>query len=364
MWKNNTSDSFDALTSMTLQPKRTPLRGGLIGFGNVAAVAHLPVWQECPDFDIVAVMEPCAERVRLVAAALPQVPVYSTVEAMLAEADLDFVDICTPPSFHADFAVAACRAGVHVFCEKPLVTRIDQAHALLQAAKDSGCVVYTVNNWHYSPQWMRVRELIEERAVGNIQSVSLQVLRPPGSGGGLSDWRRTPDLAGGGILLDHGWHHIYLLLMIMGTSPLAVAARMKPLSKDHSGIEGTVELTVSFPAARADVYLTWQADVRSNFGTITGDLGTLYVNDDHIVLSNGHGGEVQYDFAEPLSRGSHHLGWMRPVIAEFRRELTEPERRGINLSEAMMCAQITHLAYQSHGEGAQFIAVPALPTGH
>ncbi len=349
---------------MTIRPQRTPLRGGLIGFGNVAAVAHLPVWQESPDFDIVAVMEPCVERARLAAALLPQVPVYSTVEAMLSEADLDFVDICTPPFFHADIAVAACRAGVHVFCEKPLVTRIDQTLALRQAATDSGSVVYTVDNWRYSPQWVRVRELIEEKSVGTIQSVSLQVLRPPGSGGGLSDWRRTPDLAGGGILLDHGWHHIYLLLMIMGTFPLAVAARMKPLSKDHSGIEGTVELTVSFPAARATIYLTWEAEERSNFGTITGDLGSLYVNDDHLVLSNGHGSEVHYDFAEPLSRGSHHLDWMRPVIAEFRRELTEPERRGMNLSEAMMCAQIIHLAYQSHSEGARFIAVPALPTGH
>jgi len=364
MSKNNTSENVSILNQRTYQPKRPPLRGGLIGFGNVAAQAHLPMWRECPDFDIVAVMEPCAERVRLAAAALPHAPVYSTIEAMLAEADLDFVDICTPPCFHAGLAVAACRAGVHVFCEKPLVTGIDQTHALHRAVQDSGCVVYTVNNWQYSPQWMRVRDLIEENAIGSVKSVALQVLRPPGSGGGLSDWRRTPDLAGGGILLDHGWHHIYLLMMIMGCSPLAVSARMEPLSEEHPGIEGTVQLTASFPNAEATLFLTWQAAGRSNFGTIAGDRGTLHVNDDHIVLSHGNGKEVHYDFSEPLSRGSHHLEWMRPVVDGFRRELNEPEQRGKNLSEAMVCAQITHLAYQSHSEGARFLAVPALPTGH
>ncbi|MBF0551943.1 MAG: Gfo/Idh/MocA family oxidoreductase, partial [Deltaproteobacteria bacterium] len=89
-----------------------PLQGAVIGFGNVAINAHVPLWQQNPNFDIEAVVEPSPARAALVSRVLPGATVYPDEKTLLANHELDFVDICTPPCFHADQIMAACRAGV------------------------------------------------------------------------------------------------------------------------------------------------------------------------------------------------------------------------------------------------------------
>src|SRR5271169_6408493 len=99
-----------------------PLRGALIGFGNVAVRAHLPIWEGSDLFRIVAVVEPDSERARLAAHMLPHADVYGETDPLFLRGDIDFVDICSPSGFHEELVETACRAGLHVFCEKPLTT--------------------------------------------------------------------------------------------------------------------------------------------------------------------------------------------------------------------------------------------------
>ena len=63
------------------------------------------------------------------------------------EENLDFVDIATPPSTHAALATAALGRGLHVLCEKPLVTKPDDVAALSKLAKEKDRAVVTVHNW-------------------------------------------------------------------------------------------------------------------------------------------------------------------------------------------------------------------------
>ncbi len=130
-----------------------PLRGALVGFGNVAIRAHLPIWRDNPDFRIEAVIEPHPDRARLVADYLPEIPVYPGLEALQGKSSIDFVDICTPPGMHAETILGACRGGLHVFCEKPLVTAWEDFERVCLACRASGTVVFSVNNWKYAPLW-------------------------------------------------------------------------------------------------------------------------------------------------------------------------------------------------------------------
>ena len=98
------------------------LRGGIIGLGNVAVHGHLPAWRERGDVEIVAVSDTSAERRDACAQALPGAGWHDSVDALLDEARLDFVDICTPPSSHANLIRRALERGLHVLCEKPLST--------------------------------------------------------------------------------------------------------------------------------------------------------------------------------------------------------------------------------------------------
>lgn len=335
-----------------------PLRGALVGFGNVAIRAHLPIWRDNPDFRIEAVIEPHPDRARLVADYLPEIPVYPGLEALQGKSSIDFVDICTPPGMHAETILGACRGGLHVFCEKPLVTAWEDFERVCLACRASGTVVFSVNNWKYAPLWDRTLTLVREGHLGRIRSVSLEVQRTTSSGGGASDWRGRPEIAGGGILLDHGWHNLYLIAALIGQYPESISVKMGLGTRGAKEVEDEVDLGICYPGAEAKLSLTWRADARKNLGKIQGERGALLINDDHLLLMPHGAASGRFDFAEALSAGSHHLEWMRPVRDAFLREITDRTVRGTNLKEAGFCARIVDLAYRAHGAGLQNAKVP------
>lgn len=216
---------------------RAPLRGAIIGLGNAAVYAHLPVLQMSEDFSIDAIVEPVPERAEIGRRLLPQARIYPDMEALLSEDAVDFVDICTPPCFHAEFVLAACRSGLHVLCEKPLSVCTERLREIQQLAEQTQRVVFTVNNWKYAPLWARTTELIQENRIGAIQSISLNVLRPPVAGGGCSDWRKCIEIAQGGILIDHGWHNLNLILSLLQEFPFSMAVKMESSPGNSTGLE-------------------------------------------------------------------------------------------------------------------------------
>ena len=336
---------------------RSPLRGAIIGLGNVAIHAHLPVWQRSDDFTIEAIVEPVPERVEMGKRLLPQARIYPSMEALLSENGVDFVDICTPPCFHTELALAACGSGLHVFCEKPLSLSTERLEEIQRLAEQTQRVVFTVNNWKYAPLWVKATELIRENRIGTIQSISLNVLRSPHSGGGASDWRKCIEIAQGGILIDHGWHNLYLILSLLQEFPLSMAVRMESSLGSSAALEETVDLVMQFHEAEARLHLTWQASCRRNYGTIVGSEGSLFVNDDHLVLHSRDSLPARFDFSEALSAGSHHPEWMEPVVRNFGREIVETSYRGTNLMETRWCSHLINLAYRSNRDANSVIDI-------
>jgi predicted dehydrogenase len=326
------------------------LRGAIIGFGNAAVNAHLCGWRKSDCFRIDAVVETQPERVALARELLPKARIHASMKDLLAENCLDFVDICTPPCYHDELILEACRGGLHVFCEKPIAISPHGLTQIQEASRESDRVVFTVNNWKYAPIWLKTAELLRENRIGAIRSISMNVLRCPGSGGGLSDWRRCLEQASGGILIDHGWHNLYLVLSLIREDPLSISARMQCAPGNDSFLEEVVDLELGFHKAKVNLHLTWRAERRGNFGIIVGEHGTLHMNDDHLILDCHHSPPLRLDFNETLSAGSHHPEWMDPVVHHFGREIADREHRGSNLAEAMRCAKLIQLAYRSHRE--------------
>jgi predicted dehydrogenase len=283
------------------------------------------------------------------------------MDDLLVDNCLDFVDICTPPCHHDELVLKACSAGLHVFCEKPIAMSQDGLGQIYRAATDFDRVVFTVNNWKYAPIWVKTAELIHENAIGAIRFAAINVLRRPGSGGGISDWRRCPEEASGGILIDHGWHNLYLALSLIREDPLSISAKMQCTPVNGSFLEEIVDLGLEFPGAEVRIYLTWRAESRSNFGTIIGENGTLHMNDDHLILKPNSSSPLRFDFDECLSANCNHPEWMPPVIHHFGNEIADPQYRGTNLAEAMRCARLIRLAYLSYRESCCPVPVGRTP---
>jgi myo-inositol 2-dehydrogenase / D-chiro-inositol 1-dehydrogenase len=334
------------------------LRGGIIGLGNVAMGAHAPGWTRRPDVEIVAVTDVRPERRGECAALLPGAAWYDSAEALIAGASLDFVDICTPPSSHAQLIGTALEGGLHVLCEKPLVCSPEALAALAPVAAARGRVLHTVHNWHQAPIVTRTAGLVAQGAIGHVERIVWRTLRTAPAavrGEGADNWRVRPDVAGGGVLTDHGWHVFYLVVRWIGEAPTAVRARLETRRHLDVDVEDTAAVELTFPRATAEIFLTWAATERQNWAELVGSEGRIELRDDTLVLTRGTATE-RWSCPPALSSGSVHPEWFDPVARQFVAAITHGEAS--NLAEASLCATLESLARESSRCDGRTLAIP------
>ncbi len=333
------------------------LRGAIVGVGNVALKGHLPGWLARDEVEIVAAADVREEGRAALAQCLPGARWYDSVDALLAAEKLDFVDICTPPAFHSSAIRSALEAGVHVLCEKPLVLSSAELVSLAALARERVLVLATVHNWRHAPVLLRATELVRSGAVGSVSRVRWETLRdrPAAASGQADNWRVDPAVAGGGILLDHGWHALYSIQHWIPGEPDRISARLESRRAGKSDIEDTAEVALHYPAARAEIFLTWTAGERANRITLEGSAGTITIDGATLEFRPASGGPPRREeLPGSLSEGSHHPDWFRGVVEEFLPEIRDPRRRGQSLAEAQCCLRWIETAYESgkrRGEG-------------
>jgi predicted dehydrogenase len=338
------------------------LRGAMVGFGNVAVHGHVPGWVARSDVQIVAVSDTSPARRLEAAAQLPRARWYDSADELLERESLDFVDIAAPPSSHAELIRAALRRGVHVLCEKPLVCSLTDLAGVTQLASTAGRVLHTVHNWHHAPIVQRVRALLEEGAIGRVERVVWHTLRTnpaAAENARAGNWRVDPDIAGGGVLTDHGWHVFYLLRRWIGVDPIAVSAVLETRRHTQWPVEDTATVQLVFPEARAEILLTWASDRRGNWAELTGTEGTIRLEDDAVVVARHAGGqrERRWPCRPALSSGSHHADWFGPVRDEFLGTMTGALEPGANLAEASLCVALESLARESSRRSGRALPV-------
>lgn len=325
-------------------------RGAIIGFGRVAAEAHVPGFRATPAIEIAAVIDPVEERRARALAALPGARAYADFSSALrGETKLDFVDVATPPRAHAAAASEALARGLHVLCEKPLALDVGEVAALRRAARRSGRALFTVHNWKYAPLFRRLHGLLRAGAIGELATIEWRVLRPSApQGASDADWRLDRGEAGGGILMDHGWHAFYLMLFLIGRDPRSIVART-----GHElgfAVEDRAECEIDFGGARAAIELRWGASERRTAGRVRGSLGEIAIEDDRLVVVRTGRSPEETRFSPSLSASSYHSEWFPGLLEDFRSEMQHPERRGRNLAEAVRVTELVAAAYRSAGQ--------------
>jgi predicted dehydrogenase len=323
------------------------LKGAFIGFGNVAAKGHLPGWRCRNEARIVAATDAAASRGQAFLDACPDGRWHPTLDDLLSNQTLDFVDICAPPGSHAMLMERALRAGFHVLSEKPLVTRVEDAKRVAAVAARAGRVLHTVHNWLHAPISRKISALIDEGAIGAVRSVRWRTLRTQPavavSVDGVTNWRVDPAMAGGGILFDHGWHALYCVMRWAGR-PVGVAARLETRRFHEQPLEDTASVDLDTTAGVSHIFLTWAADERSNAIEIDGDQGEIRVIGDAVVVKS-NSLERRWFCPPSLSEGSHHPDWFGGVAADFLAAAAGAAKS--NLHEAVLCARLIDAAQRS-----------------
>ena len=321
------------------------MRGAIIGFGEAAQHGHWPAYAASRDLTIVAIVERAAERRRFAESLSPSLRAYESIAAMAAAETIDFIDICTPPALLADPMLGASAQGWHVVCEKPFL--IDGA-ALARAracAHDGRLALVPVHNWKYAPIVRDATARLRNGAIGGLERVEISVERLKDFKGAdplRPNWRRDPAIAGGGILMDHGWHAIYLALQWFDDRPSGVDGEV---SRPAPGaVEDEADVTLSFAAGEASIRLTWNGTRRHNAMRLAGNEGTITIADDRLIQENASGIEEAL-YSPSLSAGSHHPDWFAALIPDIAAAFRNPDLSHAALDEAACCFDVIQRAY-------------------
>ena len=356
------------------------ISGAIIGFGFISSHGHLPAYlerhQKKGDVEIIAIADICEARRILAKKALPHARIYKNYEDLLKyeSINLDFVDISTPPKDHAKIAHAALHAGLHVLCEKPLTTSLEDAHQLIQHAKRVGRVLYPAHNYKHAPVVKAIREVIESEKIGNVRSITLSTFRNTHAKGVTewnSNWRRNQHFSGGGIAMDHGSHSFYLMFDWMKTYPTSITAKMSNQNIQYD-TEDNFSAVLTFPNGSAHCHLTWTAGVRKVIYTVQGTKGAITVDDDEMqvaIQENTDGPDIAQGAVtwkmEKINISSNwmdasHVSWFNALFDDFKQAVQNCDFVGREAEEAYRCIEIITRAYESSENGCKELRLNGL----
>ncbi|MCF0136437.1 MAG: Gfo/Idh/MocA family oxidoreductase [Lachnospiraceae bacterium] len=190
------------------------LRVGIIGAGNICTSAHLPAYQNLTDrVEVVAIADLVVERAKDAAEKFGIPHYFTTVEELMANVDVDYIDVCTYTGQHAPVCIAAAKAGKNILCEKPLAANLEQGLAIEKAVKEAGVKFMLAVVTRYGDEQQKYMELKEQGVFGDVYAAKTLYTRRRGTPGG---WFTDKELAGGGPVLDIGVHAIDRTWYLMG----------------------------------------------------------------------------------------------------------------------------------------------------
>ncbi|MCL1595242.1 MAG: Gfo/Idh/MocA family oxidoreductase, partial [Actinomycetia bacterium] len=169
---------------------------------------------------------------------------YGTYEALLADPEIDAVYIPLPNHIHAEWSIAAVRAGKHVLCEKPLAMNAVEAESVMRAATEADRYVVEAFMYRLHPSWVRVKELVDSGRIGELSNVQSFFSYFNDD----ADNIRNQVEAGGGALYDIGCYCINLSRFLFASEPVVDSATIQ---RDESGTDVVTSAILSFGSGTA-----------------------------------------------------------------------------------------------------------------
>jgi predicted dehydrogenase len=173
--------------------------------------------------------------------------VMTDLEAAVADAQIDAVDICLPTPLHREWAERAVAAGKHVFLEKPIALTLEDADAIVRAAGAGGRVFMVGLVLRFWPEYVELQRRVAAGDLGAPRSVATYRLSPPID---WNEWMADPSQSGG-VAVDLLVHDFDQMNWLLGT-PRRVVARSPGAGHMHAlveydGAEGIAEGSVAMP---------------------------------------------------------------------------------------------------------------------
>ncbi len=144
---------------------------------------------------------------------------FSTTDyrQLIANPEIDLIDICTPNDLHYPIFMEALAAGKHIYCEKPLALNLAQAGEMRLAARQTDRIIQLAFNYRFIPAVIRARQLVEEGFLGDALTFRINYLHSSYLDRSRKiSWRLQQAASGGGALVDLGSHAIDMIAYLLG----------------------------------------------------------------------------------------------------------------------------------------------------
>ncbi len=203
----------------TVEAKINSLNWGIIGCGNVTELKSGPAFNKVPYSKLVAVMRRDADKAKDYAIR-HQVPKwFHQADDLINDPDITAIYIATPPKYHEAYAIAAMKAGKPVYVEKPMAIDVASCYRIKDYSEKSGIKLSIAHYRRALPMFLKVKQLLDEKCIGEIKLVTIKMLQPDQSvmiAKTSENWRVDPSISGGGIFYDLAPHQLDLVHYFFG----------------------------------------------------------------------------------------------------------------------------------------------------
>ncbi len=322
------------------------VRFGIIGCGGFARY-RLSKLLSIKEAQVVALADPDQSQIEATIeahASLAAQPSFEDFREMIRKVPMDAIAIATPHTLHFEQIIASLEAGLHVICEKPLVTSVEQAHKVIAARDKARKVAMVSYQRHLQPEFRYVRERISSGEFGPVQMVqALQCQEWKRLTAGT--WRQDPKLSGGGQLNDSGSHFLDILLWITGLKPESVSA-MCDFRDTPVDINST--LNIKFKGgALGNISICGDAQHWHEDTTIWCDKGAFFLRNGKLSVSDELGNRFE---STSLPGGSHpDQNFVDAILG--RGEIQSPFECGLEV------IRLTEAAWRSSDQGGSPVQV-------
>lgn len=323
---------------------------GLIGCGRIAK-NHLESIKAISSATLVAVAD---NNEQTLTKAVDQYSCqgYRDYHEMLANPEVDIINICTPSGMHAKIAIDAMKAGKHVLVEKPMAMSLAEADSMIDTAKAMGVKLGVVHQNRFNSAVVKLHKALEQGKFSKLTHASAVVRwNRNDEYYNQAPWRGTWT-QDGGCMMNQSIHNIDLLQWIMGPVESVFAYTATNLRKIEgedvgvavlkfkNGALGVIEATTTTYPKNLEETL----NIFGSTGTVC--LGGVAVNKIESWRFAGDNEEavVAEQFAEPLNvYGFGHVH----IIEDFMKAITEDRESAINGEEGRKALEIILAVYHS-----------------
>ena len=333
-----------------------PLTVGLVGAGSISR-AHMRGYVENPHVTDVHVADPNREAREKLAAEYGLITQAEADHAkLLADQAIDVIDICAPHHLHHPIALAAFKAGKHVITEKPIALSLKQADEMIAAAKRAKKRLFVALSQRMFPAHLKAKQIIDGEEIGkpflgivNVIGNEFERMNDPNS------WKGDLRQAGGGALIDTGYHAVYMLQHFLGPARAVTAMTKRLRVEPKNKGDDTSVVALELPdGAVGSLVVTYCAtgDAWTETRQIIGPQGSLFITDnpeDEIPLIGCLEGETMP--VKVHNPPNVHTYGVRRVLDHFIDCIVEDRRPQVTAEEARAALATVLAAYRSEKEG-------------